>query len=91
MNKKADLSINIIIIAAIALIILVIVSVLLFRSGGQLTTGTSCTGIGGQCLDDWEYTSCSEYEEWVGGSWSRHRAASCPERNQICCVPIQPN
>lgn len=89
MNKKADLSINIIVIAAIALIILVIVSVLLFRSGGDLRQGTSCEGIGGVCVYDSDYRSCSEYADFnYLDSHRRHPTASCPNRDQFCCVPI---
>ncbi|MCA9477610.1 MAG: hypothetical protein KC535_00500 [Nanoarchaeota archaeon] len=48
-KKGADLSMNVIIIAAIALLVLVILAVLLFQSGGRVTEGTSCTGYGGTC------------------------------------------
>ena len=48
-KKGADLSMNVIIIAAIALLVLVILAVLLFRSGGQVSEGTGCEGFGGQC------------------------------------------
>jgi len=51
MNKKGDLSINIIVIAAIAMLVLVIISVLLFRSGGLINRGTNCEGVGGVCVD----------------------------------------
>lgn len=90
MNKKADLSINIIIVAAIALIILVIVSVLLFRSGGLLQKGTqTCEGVGGRCVDRWEAPNCDYYSEMTGGFWTSHRSATCPDSDQICCVPLR--
>ncbi len=90
MTKKGDLSINIIIIAAIALIILVIISVLLFRSGGQIQTGTSCQGIGGTCIFRTDYRSCSEYAEfnYLQTNMRQHLAASCPQEGQMCCIPI---
>lgn len=47
-KKGADLSMNVIIIAAIALLVLVILAVLLFRSGGQVTEGTSCDNLAGE-------------------------------------------
>ena len=64
--KKGDLSINIIIVAAIALIILVIISVLVFRSGSQVSKGTSCEGVGGQCTLD---QTCAEYGEQMGETY----------------------
>ena len=48
-KKGADLSMNVIIIAAIALLVLVILAVLLFRSGNQVTEGTKCQALNGQC------------------------------------------
>ena len=91
MDKKGDLSINIIIIAAIALIILVIISVLLFRSGGDLQRGTSCEGVGGVCIDtQLDAASCRDYAEYVlytDQSYTRH-VASCPNRGEICCMPV---
>jgi len=89
MNKKGDLSINIIVIAAIALIVLVILSVLLFRSGGLLNRGTNCEGIGGQCIDGYSW-SCREYAEYYspGESLTKHPTAGCTREGDICCVKI---
>jgi hypothetical protein len=50
LNKKGDLSINIIIIAAISLLVLIILAVLVLRTGGKINTGTTC--VGGTCQDD---------------------------------------
>ena len=80
MNKKGDLSINIIIVAAIALIILVIISVLVFNTGGSISEGTSCEGIGGTCA-----TACSEIG---GGTFVRHPTASCVDEATVCCIPL---
>ena len=81
--KKGELSINIIIVAAIALIILVIISVLVFRTGGQLNRGTSCTGVQGQCISDGE--SCSDISYDGTETWIQHPTANCPQ-DQKCCV-----
>ena len=89
-NKKGDLSINIIVIAAIALIILVIVSVLIFGAGGDIRRGTSCSGIGGTCVYRTDYRSCSEYADfnYLDGKWERHLTADCPQDDQMCCIQI---
>lgn len=77
--KRGELSMEVIIIAAIALLILVILTVLLVRKGGDLNEGTSCTApsIGGTCVE-----SVSDCE---GGYPSKN---SCPNRGEICCVPL---
>jgi len=55
MNKKADLSMNMIILAAISLLVLAIIAYLIFGASNNVGKGTSCEGIGGKCL----VTSCS--------------------------------
>lgn len=79
--KKGELSINIIVVAAIAMLILVIISVLVFRSGDGIVTGTSCEGLGDNiaaaCTTSGQ---CSE----VGGIVNR--AARCPVQGDICCI-----
>ncbi|MFT4311226.1 MAG: hypothetical protein ACMXX7_01215 [Candidatus Woesearchaeota archaeon] len=83
--KKGDLSINIIVVAAIAMVILVIISVLIFRTGSNLTEGTSCAGLSGaQCVSS--SISCSEYgQDQVGEVWVPHPTASCPPQ-ETCCI-----
>ena len=87
--KKGDLSINIIIVAAIALIILVIISVLLFDTGGKLRRGTDCAGLQGVCVDRFSYNTCAEYAQY--GTYDDARyilnpTAPCAGEDQICCV-----
>lgn len=49
-NKKgAELSMNVIIIAAIALLVLAILAYLLFNSAERFGDGTKCEGAGGEC------------------------------------------
>ncbi len=79
--KKGDMSINLIIVAAIALIILVILAVLLFtRVGGPLTNGTTCSGIGGQCIE-----SSGNCNDDAGEGYILHPTASCSS-GQKCCI-----
>ena len=80
-KKGADLSMNVIIIAAIALLVLVILAVLLFRSGGQVSEGTSCTGYGGQC----GYSTPSD-----PGNWIKNPAfdSTCPGEGNDCYVKL---
>lgn len=89
MNKKGDLSINMIVIAAIAMIILVVVSVLIFRSGGILNESRTCSAIGGTCVEDYVYDSCSEYAEYETDSYTRHPTAACEQEDTFCCVPLK--
>ncbi len=87
MNKKAELSINIIIVAAIALLVLVIIAVLLFRSGGDLNQGTrTCAGIGGLCE-----SSCSDLDTGDGTVWVLNPSKTCPNEGDHCCMPMGGN
>ncbi|MCF7865810.1 hypothetical protein K9L67_03655 [Candidatus Woesearchaeota archaeon] len=82
--KKGDMSINIIVIAAIALLVLVILSILLFRSGSGIREGTSCTGTGGTCWDEPTCQGMSDYSDTV---YRPNPNGECPE-NQYCCIQI---
>lgn len=80
-NKKgSDLSMNVIIIAAIALLVLVILAVLLFRSGGQVSAGTQCEGFGGVCdtkgIDKPGYIRNPAFD------------SGCSSSGQVCYVPL---
>jgi hypothetical protein len=76
--KRGELSMEVIIIAAIALLVLVIISFLVIRSGTGVAQGTSCTAVsGGQCQSE----SC-------GDGYIRS-ANSCPNTGEFCCVPLQ--
>ncbi|RJQ17586.1 hypothetical protein C4573_01250 [Candidatus Woesearchaeota archaeon] len=55
-KKGVELSVNVIIIAAIALIVLVLLAFLVLRSGGGISKGTSCESIGGSCKDSCDNT-----------------------------------
>lgn len=85
--KKGDLSMGVIIGAAIALLILVIISVMIFRTGGSLTKGTSCESLNDEafCIDQGE--KCSEYSDNNGNPMKSHLGGSCAN-DGVCCIPI---
>ena len=77
--KKGEMSMAVIIGAAIALLILVIISVLLFGSFDSLNQGTSCesASIGGYCSDP-----------DIGCDSSEIRSNNnCDDPDYICCIP----
>jgi len=90
MDKKAQgLSMNVIIIAAISLLVLIILAVLVFRAGGNVTKGTNCIAVGGQCS---AVESCDEVQEQQGGLWSADHSkdgknGGCAE-DEICCIRV---
>ena len=84
MSKKAQgLSMNVIIIAAIALLVLVILAVLILRAGSGVTKGTGCNGVGGVCEDD-----CGDLEGvYVKNIPNSGKSGGCQE-DESCCVPL---
>lgn len=51
-NKRGtELSMNVIVIAAIAVLVLVILAMFVFRGAGNVTSATTCSGLGGECLN----------------------------------------
>lgn len=81
-KKGQGLSINVIILAAIALLVLVILSVLLLRGGGTIVEGTSCIGVGGRCATD-----CSDLSSGTT-TYTRHPTAACTNEGDTCCVKL---
>lgn len=71
---------GVIIGAAIALLILVILSALIFRSGSAVSTGTACESIreGAECV--YKEYSCPTGKVFNGGG-------ACGE-DEKCCVPF---
>jgi len=79
MKKAQGISINVIIIAAIALLILVILSVLVLRSGGKLTAGTGCQAVDGICVSSFD--TCPD-------GLTTDITRGCPTEDQPkCCIP----
>ena len=79
-KKGAELSMNVIIIAAIALLILVILTVLILRSGANVKEGTGCQGVGGHCSQECDEGAISHLTQ--GGV-----KGGCAE-DERCCVPL---
>ena len=53
MNKKgSELSMNVIIIAAIAVLVLVILAMFIFKSGRNIEASTGCSAMQGECYPD---------------------------------------
>lgn len=85
-RKGSELSMNVIIIAAIALLVLVILAVMLLQKGGDLKEGTSCEALGGKCCSACD-ASCYDNQ---GNTYKIHNNAqdsSCSEGQQ-CCLKI---
>lgn len=79
MNTKGDISMNMIIMAVIALLVLAIIAFLIFRSGGDVQEATQCVNLGNsQCLP----SSC-------GGDFPiRNLAGSCDIDGEVCCTTL---
>jgi len=82
MNKKAQgLSMNVIIIAAIALLVLVILAVLIFKSGGDIQKGTSCESLHGTCQSSG--LGCD-----TGAGEIQNPGGRCSGQDMICCINL---
>jgi hypothetical protein len=86
MNRSGQgISINVVIIAAIALLILVILSVLVIRSTQKVNEGTQCSALGGQCVNVNDFGGRCDFD----GALYQDRGGFCPRAldgaNQICC------
>ena len=82
-SKGQGISINVVIIAAIALLILVILSVLVFRSGGSIVKGTDCEATGGRCQYTSAGNSCALQGEFKDSGTTCSK--STDQDPQICC------
>lgn len=86
MKKGQGLSMNVIIIAAISLLVLVIISVLVLRAGGNVNKSTGCEGVNGVCITD--TLKCSDYGQSTGQTLIRDPAHGCGIEGQQCCIPL---
>jgi hypothetical protein len=77
--KKAEMSINIVVVAAIALLLLVILAYLVASKLGWFDSVTKCGGTSTSLCAD----SCQEGYSQQGSG----KAAGCKEE-QICCVKV---
>ncbi len=83
MKKGQGLSMNVIIIAAIALLILVILTTLVLRQGNILGQTNECQKVpGGQCMN-------LDTDEQCPSGYAEDSYRACPEDDQKCCIPIE--
>lgn len=76
-NKKADMSLNVIIVAAIGLMVLVILAVIFIgRMGTFSKSSENCAQLGGTCYA----SDCSAM------GLSAHPTGKC-DSGQQCCIP----
>ena len=93
MKKAQGLSMNVIIIAALALIVLVILAVIFMNRMGQVVTeADSCTNNGGRCVADKEdcdgpYENAKPLD--TRGYICPGRDINNPSDNEYCCVGIE--
>jgi hypothetical protein len=79
MDKKGDISMNMIIMAIIALLVLAIVAFLIFRAGGDVEEAKSCQILGGDCQSG---NACDDDFP------VRSPGGTCSEPEQFCCVKL---
>jgi hypothetical protein len=93
MRKGQGISINVIVIAAIALLVLVILSTLVIRSGGSVNRANTCEGSGtGVCVSQEQYDgACANPETGEAANWIRDptKDSTCPEVKPMCCRKLQ--
>lgn len=80
--KRGEISMEVIIIAAIALLVLVILSVLVIRSGGKVAQ--ECTNARGTCYPGSMPTDCPEESGLI------YSPNSC-QKDYVCCVKLMPD
>lgn len=82
--KKGDMSINMIVVAAIALLVLVIIAFVFSDALFNFDQGTGCEGVGGFCADS---VSCWEPNENYGGTWLPSTSFKCSSEDRpVCCI-----
>ena len=80
--KKAELSINMIVIVAICIVVLVIIVYLVANTGRQADTSTACARLGGVCVDA---NRCDPSN--LNARLDRG-APACEGVNRVCCNPL---
>jgi len=90
MNKKGDISLNIIIMAAVGLLVLVILSVIFIGKMGITSRGVDdCGTKGGSCVAKDPGCNIAEGEKAAPVSWKCFDAATNKQDdNKICCLTI---
>jgi hypothetical protein len=82
-NRKADMSINLIVVAAIALLVMIILIALFASKIGQFgKQGDSCANKGGICMASCEDPPSSAPE----GNYISIPAKGCDTSKKYCCL-----
>ena len=78
LNKKGDLSINIVIVAAIALIVLIVmIAIFVGRTGTFVKVMDDCPG------------TCVDSKDQCQGEYQKiDNFKNCPGENEVCCITI---
>lgn len=90
MDKKGvEISMNVIIVAAIGLLVLVVLSVIfLGKVGGFGRQVSDCAVQGGKCA-----TACGSADAGTQNFQSQNPAIACPNtadsQPQVCCLPVK--
>lgn len=80
--KKGDISMNMIIMAVIALLVLAIIAYLIFDSGSNIQDAQSCTALNGLCADTCGEGQAQDYP-------IQNPAGSCPSDGpSMCCIRL---
>jgi hypothetical protein len=83
MRKKGDMSINVIILATLAIVTLIILLYFLTHGFSSWRKTTSCQGLSNVCA-----TSCEELgDNYVTDSGHGGKEGGC-EPNQVCCMKV---
>ena len=87
MQKKGQgLSMNVIIIAALALLVLVILAVVYMnKMGGTVTTLARCESNGGKCVDVSDSCAAGWSVKIIGGAQCLD-SSDAPDPSQKCCT-----
>ncbi len=89
-KKGQGLSMNVVIIAALAVLVLIVLALVMtgkFRIFG--TTTRDCNTLGGRCVDE-EDMDKNDLDKITGckGQNVYTRGTNCEDDDQYCCVPI---
>lgn len=83
MKKAQSMSLNVIIVAALVVLVLIVLSVIFIRSMGNTTeVTTSCLAQGGKCAN-----SCSDVIDVGEGVYTPRPDLKCGD-DKTCCIKI---
>jgi len=82
--KKGELSINLIVVSAIALIILVVIVYLIFGVPRDINKSKECAVLNGECTGD---STCQGLSESNGAQYTINPQGRCGE-GELCCIKV---